>query len=188
MPFKKYLFNDKHSIISLKCLNEDKYEYYAKYGKEACIFVRPDSGDKSFRAGLVDLQDFDSFYDQFESLKDDLVIVSTPKTIRGEWRFVVNKNKEIIAQSSYRYEGLKTLIPSAPVGATELVKELLKVGYYPDSIFCFDICEDNDGEFWLMELTSFSCAGLYACNKKQIVEAISDMATKDWEIYQLSRN
>ncbi len=178
--FSEYLFNNKHCLISLECLAREKYFFYGIFGKECLVFIRPDRGDKTFKAGLVDLQDFDSFYKECEQFKNELVLISTPKNIRGEWRFVVSK-EDIIAVSSYRYQGQITRVPSAPPGATELVKKLLKVDYKPDSVFCFDIAEDTDGNFWLMELTSFSSAGLYEANKKAIVEKVSQIALEDWK-------
>lgn len=182
--YSDYLFNDKHCLISLECLNRNKYFFYGIFGKECLLFIRPDRGDKTFKAGLVDLQDFDSFYKENSQYCNELVLISTPKNIRGEWRFIVTRQKEIVAVSSYRYQGQITRIPSAPVGATDLVNKLLNVDYKPDSVFCFDIAEDSDGKFWLMELTSFSSAGLYEANKAQIVKKVSEIAIKDWTLNQ----
>jgi len=64
-----------------------------------------------------------------------------------------------------------------------LVKEILKVGYYPDSVFCIDICQDTDGNFWLMELTAFSSAGLYGCEMEKVVKRVSEIAIEDHRIF-----
>ena len=157
------------------------YQFYGIFGKEAVIFIRPDTGDKTFKGGLLDLQDSEGFFNEFECYKHDLAIISTPKNMIGEWRFVCSRHKEIIAVSSYRYQGLCTRVPSAPPGATELCKEILEVGYYPNSVFCVDICQDTDGNFWLMELTSFSSAGLYATDKTKVVKRVSEIAWEDFE-------
>jgi hypothetical protein len=74
-----------------------------------------------------------------------------------------------------------TKIPAVPEGATEMCKKVLQKEYYPDRIFCVDICEDGDGEFWLLELNSFSSCGLYACDKDKIVKRVSEIA---WEKFQ----
>lgn len=182
---KEFLFNDKYEIVPLKELIENKFDYYRKFGKEALIFVRPDSGEKTFQAQLIDLIDFDAFWQKGQAKEvkpEDLVLVSTPKKINGEWRFVCSKN-EIIAQSTYQYQGQTCLIPCAPAGATALCEKILRAGYYPDEVFCVDICEDDDGHFWLLELTSFSSAGLYACDKQKIVEKVSEIAEKDYEFW-----
>jgi len=181
--FTKFLFNDRHEFTTVKKLKEDRFHFYQKYGKEALIFIRPDTGEKTFSGQLLDLQDFDRFWEngiQCTANPEDAIIVSTPKTIIGEWRFVVSRRKEIIAQSTYQYQGKKTLIPSAPAGATALVKEILEVGYFPDSVFCVDVCQDADGNFWLLELTSFSSAGLYATNKDAVAKVVSEIAEEDW--------
>ena len=176
--FQDYLFNDKHRIVKLSELKEFKFDFYREFGKEAMIFCRPDSGEKTFQAQLLDLQDFDRFWNNSlgggECKDSDLVVVSTPKSINSEFRFVVSGD-EIIAQSSYQYQGQKTFIPSAPTKATIFVKNLLTIDYKPDKVFCIDVVEDADGNFWLMELTSFSSAGLYACDKNKIVERVSEI-------------
>ena len=171
--FKGLLFNDNHKFLTLKQLKEDKFGIYLAFGRECMVFVRPDSGEKTFQAQLIDLQDFDRFWENgiaSSATDDDLVVISTPKKINGEWRFVCSKYNggEIIAGSTYQYQGKRCLIPSCPNGATELCKKVLKVGYYPDSVFCVDVFQDGDGIFWLGELTSFSSAGLYVMNKTKV--------------------
>lgn len=182
--YGEFLFNDKYAIVSLSELRRHKFFFYGIFGKECMIFVRPDSGQKPFQAQLVDLQDFDNFYAQGRTVEHELVVVSSPKNIRGEWRFVVTSDKDIISQSTYRYQGQICKIPSAPTKATDLVKEMLKVGYYPDRVFVMDVCEDNDGNYWLLELNSFSSAGLYACDKPTIVKKVSEIAEKDWAVWR----
>lgn len=182
--FATMLFNDTHMVCGVGQLKDDRFGAYRMYGKEALIFVRPDSGEKTFQAQLLDLQDFDKFWSNATSgggnCSDmDTVIVSTPKTINGEYRFVCSR-REIIAYSTYQYQGQRTLIPYVPLGATAKVKEILKVGYYPDPVFCVDIAEDADGHFWLLELTSFSSAGLYAADKDKIAKRVSEIVEKDY--------
>lgn len=178
--YGKHLFNDLYAIVSLKELQRNKFLYYGIFGKEALIFIRPDSGQKPFQAQLLDMIDIDRFCENHKDIEHELVVVSSPKNIRGEWRFVVTKNQEIIACSTYRYQGQVTKIPSAPIGATELVNELLKIPYYPDSVFVMDIAEDNDGKYWLLELNSFSSAGMYACNMSKIVSRVDQIVLNDW--------
>jgi hypothetical protein len=182
---KSLLFNDFHEITTLKNLKENKFYFYEKFGKDALIFVRPDSGEKTFQAQLLDLQDFDRFWQngiQSSANDDDLIIVSTPKNINGEFRIVCSKYNggEIIATSTYMYQKQRTLIPSVPVGALEKCKEVFKTGYFPESVFCVDIFQDNDGQFWLGELTSFSSAGLYECNKQKIVERVNEIVETEY--------
>ncbi len=183
LPLKHLLFNDNHEITTVSNLKSAKFDYYRRFGKEAMIFIRPDVGDKTFTGQLVDLQYFDRIWDNnivCNAKDDDLVIVSTPKTINGEWRFIVNKYDGIIAYSTYQYQGLRTYIPSAPQGAIDKCNEVLTVGYHPDSVYDVDICEDADGNFWLLEINSFSSAGMYECKKDLIVKRVSEIAEMEY--------
>ena len=182
---QKYLFNDKHVFTTIAGLKHNKFWFYGAFGKEALIYVRPNGGDKSFTGKLIDLQDFDKFFvegsSQCDAKDTDMVVVSTPKNIRWEGRFIVTSEKEILGCSTYMFQGQRTYIPSAPEGATQLVKEILKIGYYPDPVFTIDICESADGEFYLMEFNSFTSAGTYAALKPLIVKRVSEIAMAEWQ-------
>jgi len=56
-----------------------------------------------------------------------------------------------------------------------LVKKVIDKGIEPDKVFCVDVVQDTGGDFWVMELTSFSSAGLYACNVDKIAELLQDI-------------
>lgn len=170
------LFNDKYMMMPLKEFARQKWFVYNSLAAETMVFVRPDSGDKTFKAGLVDIEEVDKFCEQFD---DQLILISNPKNINAEFRFVVNDRKEIIAWSSYRFKGLTTRVPSAPKKCTKFVEKVLEIGYFPDKVFCIDVAEDNDGNYWLLELTSFSSAGLYKADKKAIVEKVSQRVLED---------
>jgi hypothetical protein len=181
--FQKFLFNDKHVFTTVAGLKHNKWWFYSAFGKEAVIYVRPDVGDKSFSGKLLDLQDFDRFWSNAvlcNSKDEDLVVVSTPKNIIGEWRYIVTNQKAILGTSLYYYQGQRTYIPSAPEKATQLCKQILGVGWYPDPVFTIDICEDSDQNYWLMELNSFTSAGTYAAPKAPIVKRVSEIAVEEY--------
>lgn len=183
--FSKHLFNDLHEITTLANLKANKFEYYRRFGKESLMFVRPDSGEKTFQAQLIDIQDFDTFWSNStanSATDNELMIVSTPKKINGEYRFVCSKYNggELISGSTYQYQGKRTFIPSTPPKATEKCKEVLAAGNAPDSIFCVDIAEDADGDCWLLELTSFSSAGLYLTDKVKVVNRVNEVVEMEY--------
>lgn len=167
------LFNERYLFVPFKELGRRKWDIYSWLGKEAVVFIRPDSGDKDTPAELVDIQDIDKHVNNYDY--EGLAVVSSPKDSIGEWRFVV-KGKDIRAVSSYKYQGLLTKVPSAPPGAHELVKNVLNIGWAPDEIFCVDVVQDMAGDFWVMEITSFSSAGLYACDPQKIADLIKESA------------
>ncbi len=179
--FGPYLFNDKYCLMSLREIVRQKFDIWGHYGKDSCIFIRPSSGEKTFQAGILDIQDLATLHASNVDCEHDLMLVSTPKNIKWEGRFVVSKYKEIIASSTYRFQGVVSWIPSVPVGATKFCQELLdRVDYVPDSVYCFDLCQDSNDKFWLLELSSFSSAGLYCCDMKKIVKRVSEIAYEDF--------
>jgi hypothetical protein len=179
--FGPYLFNDKYCLMSLKEIVRQKFDVWGQYGKDSCIFIRPSSGEKTFQAGILAIEDLGTLHSSNTEYEHDLMLVSTPKNIKWEGRFVVSKYKEIIASSTYKFQGVVAWIPSVPTGATKFCQELLdRTNYVPDSVYCFDLCEDSDGKFWLLELSSFSSAGLYATDKKKIVQRVSEIAWEDF--------
>lgn len=182
--FGEYLFNDKYAMVSLNELHRQKRFFYDTFGKDSYIFLRPDSGQKTFQAKLLEECDFERFYISNDMVRHNLVIVSTPKNIKWEGRFIVSKYGEIIAHSTYRKEGKILRSSAVPKESIELCKKLLDTGYYPDSVFCIDICEDDDGNYWLLELNTFSSAGLYNCDKRKIVQEVSKIAEEDWKTWK----
>jgi hypothetical protein len=173
--FGGQLFNDCYAILSLEELKRRAFYYWGQFGKDALLFIRPDSGEKTFQAQLLDIIDLEKFYQQYQDIKHELIVVSTPKNIIGEWRVICSTEK-IIDYSLYRYQGQTSKIRAAPANVLEFANKLLKVGYFPDSVFCFDICTDSDNTPWLLELTSFSSAGLYQTNKDNIISEVSKIA------------
>ena len=168
---QELLFNDDHIFLPFQDLVRKKWQIYGWLGKESKIFIRPNSGKKDFPAAVVDIEELDDFIWDYNCDYEGLAVISSPKGCFGEWRFVVSEG-EIIAVSSYRYQNVITQVPSAPVGATQLVQKVIDKGINPDKIFCVDVVQDMGGEFWVMELTSFSSAGLYACDVKKIAELL----------------
>lgn len=180
---QKHLFNDKHAFFTASSIQPLKWDIYKWFSVDTCIFMRPDSGEKSFTAGIFDLQYFDKDWDTINDKlnPEDLILVSTPKNIVGEWRFICDIKPQIITYSTYRYQGKTTIIPSAPYGAIKKCEEILNDLKFPDEIFTVDICEDTDGNYWLMEINSFNSAGLYACNKEKVVNWIENWILSEKE-------
>lgn len=186
-----FLFNDKHELISFGKFKENKFDYYSKYGKDAMIFIRPDDGNKTFSGQLLDLQDFERFINNnivCNAKDEDLIVVSTPKNIISEYRFIVTDKKQILGKSCYKFNQKLTTVPGAPEGATNIVRKILDVGHYPARVFAIDIVEDEDRNYWLMEFNSFNSCGLYAADKTTIVKEVSAIAMEEYEKNKLYGN
>ena len=168
-PCGDLLFNDRYAIMPLADVHRNPV--VSMLACDSVVFVRPDGGQKQFQARLVELKDL---ADLARSDHDMPVVVSSPKNISGEWRFVCQPDV-IVAMSSYRIRGKPVREPKAPDGAIAMCNRILQ-RYQPDKLFVLDVCSDDDGNFWLMEFNQFIGAGLYACDKSAIVRAVEGMA------------
>ena len=180
--FGQYLLNNKYFILSLGELVRRKTEILEYFKSEGDLFIRPDSNMKSFRAGVFNLNILNTMQSLGSELNRDettLVLVSGKRAITKEWRFFVYKN-QIITGSLYLM-GESRVDETIRGGYLEnYLSEVIKqVSWYPESVYTIDICE-SDGELYVLELSSFSCAGEYGCDLSAIVEFGAKAAWEDW--------
>lgn len=173
--FGDLLFNDQYAILPFVEFQRQRKWIYEIVGRDGLVFVRPDSGEKTFKAQLIEETDLDEIVAGQVLDPQQLVILSNPKNIRGEWRFVVSQAAGIVAMSSYQIDRTHRRQPFAPEGAVACCQAVWERRYHPDSIYCVDIAQDDDGEFWLLELTAFASAGLYACDMTAVSRAVREV-------------
>ena len=180
--FGQYLLNNKYFLLSLGELVRRKTEILSYFKSDGDLFVRPDSNMKSFRAGVFNLNILNTVQSLGSELKRNettLVLVSGKRQIAKEWRFFVYKN-QIITGSLYLV-GESRVDETIRGGYLEnYLSEVIKqVSWYPESVYTIDICE-SEGELYVLELGSFSCAGEYGCDLSAIVEFGAKAAWEDW--------
>lgn len=147
-------------------------------GIEDRLFVRPDSPLKIFTGQTISRSTFDKDYDYmgfYEFPTESLVVVSSPKTITAEWRYVVAAGK-IVCGSQYVDRGNQVAIPATDSAACDFARSVVAVGYQPDPVWVLDICRTDDGTYRLLEIGGFSFASLYGCDKDAVVQAVSSVA------------
>jgi len=181
--FGKFLLNQDYIMLPAVELLRQKEFIYEKMGIDNCVFVRPSSGFKEFAGSVVPFDEMDKnalgfgFYHENPEL---MTVVTTPKVLTKEWRFVVAK-KKVITGSQYRLgkdvePELVEIDCEAALYAQSIVD---KVEWEPDPIYTLDVCESN-GELFLLELNGFSTSGLYDCDLETIIRVASKMAEEEW--------
>jgi hypothetical protein len=171
-PKAKGLLLNHPTFFTLEDLIAKKWEVYTEFAQEACIFIRPDDGAKSFKGGILDLQDFDQTTETILNHNDKnlVVCVSSPKNILAEWRIICHRH-QIVAAGLYKFQGLITEVAGAPPQALAKAQELLDRGWFPDPLFVIDVALDTNKNYSIVELNSFSCAGLYKVDKTKVFKA-----------------
>jgi hypothetical protein len=178
--FGKYLLNSDYTMLPFGELARCSDFLFETFGRDGKIFVRPDSPLKLF-AGLIasrnsfarDLE-FMGFY---EFPIESLVVVSSPKQIESEWRFVVAR-QQIVAGSLYKRRDQMLAESGYDQAAYDFANSVLSVGYAPDPVWVMDICRTTDGQMALLEIGGFSFANLYGCDKDAVVRATSQVAAE----------
>lgn len=176
--YGKYLLNDPYELVCFGEIDRIRERLFDRFGPHD-IFVRPDSGFKTFTGSLLGREEsLKHFLVNSVVFPEELCIVSSRKQILREWRLVACGG-EIIASSQYHDLGLKETQEGCPTEVLKLGQEILD-HYSIDDIFTIDIGQTKD-RLGLVEINSFSCSGLYDCNLKNIVYYVSKECKRIYE-------
>ncbi|MFW5890619.1 MAG: ATP-grasp domain-containing protein [bacterium] len=174
------LNSDCYAMLPYGELFRKKDFIFENFGIKNTVFIRPNSGHKPFDGRLI----YEEKYNEIENLTlkdlspEELVVVSSPKNIIKEWRFVICEG-EIITGSAYKSCGFLEIEKSYTEEAYKLAEKTLK-RYNPDPVWVCDVCETIHGEFYILEVGCFSCAGMYDCDADIIVKRISQKSIEKY--------
>lgn len=178
----EHLINNDYTILSMNEFVRRSDEVFARLGNS--VFVRPDLGTKPFTGNVVSK---DTIKRDVASLcpteidGNQLVIISSKKEIRAEWRFFVCLG-ECVAWSQYHEYGELCTTGKTPQRVIEYAKRISSI-YQPESCYVLDIGLYGD-TIGVVELNSFSCSGMYNCNKEDIVRGAIDALSKEIDSYK----
>ncbi|MDB5310966.1 MAG: hypothetical protein JWO38_5168 [Gemmataceae bacterium] len=175
--FAPYLLNARHVILPGAEAVRERTRLFVEYGRDGRVFARPTSVHKLFVGRLIEGTDFEAALAPTRYDPETRVVIAEPREIGREWRLVVAGN-EVIAGSQYADGGTRVVAPACPDAVTAFARGMLEsVHWRPDDLFMLDVCEADD-ELRLVELNSFSCSWLYACDFARVVEVASGVATR----------
>jgi len=183
-----FLFNKGYEFTTIGEFKRKKEVYYNDMGIDNCLFIRPDSGLKSFTGQIFQQENHDRDWLHFDNSTkaEDIIVLAMPTVIRAEYRFVIGQG-EIIAASMYQKDGKPQQLPGAPKDAHEAVADIVKVIEKDCPIapmYVIDVAQDYNFNFKLLELNSFTSAGLYEADKKAVVDATNRIALEEFKSYQ----
>lgn len=144
------------------------------------IFIRPNSGSKSFSGVPIrpDMFDHEMNFLRQCIMDHELVCLSEVKPIKGEWRFWI-VNDTVITYSYYkRMAGYDIQDIPAPDECYELAWKIAKCDNQPDTAYTLDICM-SEGQPKVVEINAFSTSGVYLATLPSIVSAIIELYRKE---------
>lgn len=144
------------------------------------IFIRPNSAFKTFTGFEVKVEDFElemSSLRQIQRVDDsDIIMVSSPKEIEGEFRCVVVDGK-VVAYSTYRWDDILDVRRDIFPDCLEFAEMIAAHPYQLDRAYVVDVCRTADGPK-IVEFNSLCSSGLYACDLHAIVAEIEKLSVK----------
>jgi hypothetical protein len=178
--FGEFLLNRRHEILPGVEAIRQKARLFAGLGRNGFVFARPTSVHKLFVGRLIADSDFETALAPTRYDPETLVVIAEPREIGREWRLVVTDN-DVVAASQYADAGVKAVAPDCPEDVLRFARSMLDaVPWRPDELFMLDVCETDSG-LRLVELNSFSCSWLYACDFAAVVTAACGSAVGAWE-------
>jgi hypothetical protein len=181
----EFLFNENYVMLPFGELKRRKEFLYEYLGKERSIFVRPSRGDKTFTGKLIYKEFFDKDVDVLgfkQILPEELIIVAEPRNIAFEWRFIVVDEK-VVAGSQYKKNDRIAIEAEFPQGAFDFASKIASIYKTEEAAWVVDVCQTIMGEYKVMEVGCFSCAGLYKSDRHKIVKTVSTAAVREYKSY-----
>ncbi|VTS02328.1 Uncharacterized protein OS=Microcoleus vaginatus FGP-2 GN=MicvaDRAFT_0851 PE=4 SV=1: DUF4343 [Gemmata massiliana] len=173
--FADFLLNQRHEIITGADAIREKERLFRTFGRTGHMFARPTSVHKLFVGRLIAEADFEAALAPTRYDPETKIVIAEPRELGSEWRLVTVRNK-VVAASQYAEGGVKSVAPGCPNEVVAFANTMLRTTKWrPDDAFMIDVCESIDG-LQLVELNSFSCSWIYACDLVSIVRAASQCA------------
>ncbi|MCA9178794.1 MAG: ATP-grasp domain-containing protein [Planctomycetales bacterium] len=178
--FEDCLLNRDHEIIAVSELHGRGDLLFKSFGVDDRIFIRPNSGTKSFAGRLFNRSELNTGLSRSTMSPHALVVVSRPKSICREWRFVV-ADRCVIAASMYKDREGTRMSPDVSQEAFEFAAVVAARDFQPDRVWVLDTCETAEGEMKVVEINGFSSSSWYCCSVTDVVTAVSRVAVDDWK-------
>ena len=179
---KEYLLNDGYIMLPYAEFVRRSKEIFDLMGTNK-LFIRPDSGLKTFAGTTIHKDEFEyeiNTLEQLTSVIDDtIILISKIQPIEREYRVVVG-NGEVIASSLYKIKDEVVMEEGSPEKVLELATKIANLKWQPDVVYTCDIATLTNGDVKIIELNSFSCAGLYACDLRDVLTKVSKLAEMEY--------
>jgi hypothetical protein len=147
------------------------------------LFIRPDSGGKTFTGLVMDIDKaaFEiSSLRQLTSVTDETLVMIAPAAIlSSEYRFFI-VDGEVVTGSRYHVNGLPAVNRETDTECQKVAEAIAGLPWQLDLAYACDV-GFFDGEPKVVELNAFSTSGLYACDALKLFGAVSDVAIREYQ-------
>ncbi len=170
----RWLLHQRWSLTTAKELVNNPDQVLSRVGATDAVFVRPNSALKPFSGRVLQRQaislaalDYGYYFED-----EDLPVVIMPvRPVTREWRYVV-VNQNVVAGSAYHALGRKPTQDDPHGAPWKFAESIAQEMPAPENVYVLDVCEANN-DLHLLEVNPFSGADLYACSRRDTVQAVS---------------
>lgn len=146
------------------------------------IFVRPNSGNKTFTGFVIDQDnakpELSATLQTTSVYPETICLLAPARRIDAEFRFVIG-NGRVIDGSEYRWDNVLDIRQDWDSDCYDLACKMALHSWHPDIVYTCDVALTNEGPK-IVELNGFSSAGMYAMDKKLVVDSVSEIAYKQF--------
>jgi hypothetical protein len=181
---KGHLLNKPNIMLPYGALLEpDQMEFiFTALGEDRTVFIRPDSGFKTFTGRAVFKEDYANSVEQmgFGGIEPEkMVLISKPVNIVREERLVIHKGKFVTGSQYRKFDKVceDPYISSQSIAYAEYVAK--DIDWQPEPLWIMDLAHTKSGETKVLEIGAFSIAGLYNCDIAKVVDAVN-VATMEY--------
>jgi len=195
--YGKELVNSHYILMGLNDVKRNKWKLFKTFLKEGeyetlepNLFIRPSNGYKTFTGQLISGENFEQEFDvlckSYGGLDmDQLVLIAPEQNVREENRFIVineNGQNRIIDGNKYMIDRVLLTERVVDDEAWKYAETIVN-NYTPDKAFTIDIAKLGNGEYRVLEIGSFCCAGLYNADLNKIVNEINQLCINEYNEY-----
>jgi hypothetical protein len=175
------MINNNHIMLSFGEVRRRGRDWAeGMFGKS--FFMRPNSVNKSFTGQLVGADTFESDFKSICTLNhvqdDEIVVLAKSVNISAEWRFIV-AGRSVVPAGRYHVNGERDVGVGFPAEALACAQAVAALPWQADSVYTCDVGAFGP-HYGVVELNAFSCSGLYAADRAQVVAAVGRVAIDEF--------
>lgn len=183
------LANNDYVMVPFAEFVRRREQFYKMFNANK-IFVRPNSGFKTFTGLPIHEDEFDYEVNTLRSgltstTDQTMVLVASCKRIEKEYRFFI-VNGKVITGSQYKDCDKLAIDASFDPACLAVAERVAKNPWQVDLAYACDVGIVN-GEPKVIELNAFSTSGLYAVDIPALFKAVSAVAIAEWK-HEVSLN
>lgn len=166
--FKDFILQEDYRFMRFGDLTTEVYTDSYK------IFVKPNSNTKEFTGQVVEISRFKAWKELHEECgvsPNLLLMFCRAQNLLKEWRFLI-VNGNVVTGSQYHDCHTLDISDKVPAKAILFAKRAAQ-SWSPEPVYMMDVAEKSDGQFKIVEIGPFNYAGLYMCDLRKVVKAIS---------------